>query len=101
MPATKVQFEGHVKAASVATEGGTCETDAVVRKPVRKAATAHKDVPDDELLWQAFWSIGSVVVRNQLVEMYLHLVDAVVRRMPYDTLRHWGVDDLKDFGLKG
>jgi len=95
--AVRTRLEAQVAAKSAVAE----ETTTIVRKPVQGTATARKDTPDDELLWQALWSTGSVVARNQLVEMYLHLVDAVVRRMPYDILRHWGADDLRCFGVFG
>jgi RNA polymerase sigma factor FliA len=74
---------------------------AIVRRPVRPGGVAGKDAPNDELLWQALWSTRSTVARNRLIEMHLHLVDAVVRRLPYDIRRHWGTDDLKGFGVFG
>ena len=99
--AVNARLEAQVESKSVVAGDETCETSAIVRRAVQGGASAHKDVPDDELLWQSLWSTGSVAARNQLVETYLHLVDAVVRRMPYDILRHWGADDLKGFGVFG
>jgi RNA polymerase sigma factor for flagellar operon FliA len=91
-----------LKSGAISTENEDAGTGVIVRNPVQEGATAHKYTPpDDELVWQLLWSTGSVVARNQLVEMHLHLVDAVVRRLPYDILRHWGADDLKGFGVFG
>jgi RNA polymerase sigma factor FliA len=99
--AVKAHLEAQVESKSVAAEDETYDANTIVRRPVQGTAAARTDGPDDELLWQAFWSTGSVAARNQLVEMYLHIVDGVVRRMPYDILRHWAADDLKGFGVFG
>ena len=96
--AIKMQLEGQLKTKVALGEVATDELSIVVHRPVRKDAIGGNDAADDDLLWEEFWATGSVVARNRLVEMYLHIVDAVVRRMPYDTLRHWDADDLKGFG---
>ncbi|HEY5273542.1 MAG TPA: sigma-70 family RNA polymerase sigma factor [Acidimicrobiales bacterium] len=90
-----------LKSGAITTQSEDAGTGVIVRNPAQKGAAARKDKPDDELAWQLLWSTGSVVARNRLVEMHLHLVDAVVRRLPYDILRHWGADDLKGFGVFG
>jgi RNA polymerase sigma factor FliA len=99
--AVKAELNAQVKPKSAAARDETHGTGTIVRRSVQKATTEHKDASDDELLWQDLWTTGSVVARNRLVEMHLNLVDAVVRRMPYDILRHWGADDLRGFGIFG
>jgi RNA polymerase sigma factor FliA len=84
-----------------AVEGAVRLAGINIRRPLPLGPVGEEALPDDELAWQELWSTRSIVARNHLVEMHLHLVDAVVRRLPYDILRHWGSDDLKGFGVFG
>jgi RNA polymerase sigma factor FliA len=86
---------------AIATRSQVRRASVIVRNPVRPGEMAHRETPAEQLAWQALWSTGSIVARNRLVEMHLHLVETVVRRLPYDVLRHWSADDLKGFGVFG
>jgi RNA polymerase sigma factor FliA len=39
--------------------------------------------------------------RDELILANLSLVDVIVRRLPYEIIRHWGTDDLRSFGRLG
>jgi RNA polymerase sigma factor FliA len=105
--ALRAQLDAQLMSKAVPAEGSVsiestgCDTSAPARKRVQATSTAYRDVSAEELAWETFWATRSRVARNHLVERYLHLIDAVVRRMPYDILRHWGVDELKGFGVFG
>ena len=39
--------------------------------------------------------------RDALILSHLYLVDSIVRRLPYEIIRHWGADELCSFGRLG
>jgi len=39
--------------------------------------------------------------RDELILAHLYLVDVIVRRLPYEIVRHWGTDELRSFGRLG
>jgi len=60
-----------------------------------------EDLPDASELWESYWATGSLTTRNELIEMHMYLVDAVVRRLPFDVRRYWGEEELRSFGTFG
>ena len=98
----KGTYERRTQIATTSTTPAATQLDAVPTKPATRPPSFNRALARDYSdVWATFWATKSSAARAELIEVYLYLVDEVVRRIPSGVSAHWSSDDLQSFGALG